>query len=113
MDDSSIFLLFRDHRVTTETLNKELSKVAQWVHQWKVFFNPKLSKQVQEIVFSRKNRATSHGGISANSMITNRENVLKYLGLLLDAMLNFVEHLDAQIKIAKKGISLLRKLHLS
>ena len=48
-------------------------------------------------------------------MIINRENVLKNLGLLLDVRLNFVAHINVQIKKKKinKGISVIRKLHLS
>ena len=46
-------------------------------------------------------------------MIINRENVLKHLGLLLDVGLNFVEYINAQIKKANEGISVIRKLHLS
>ena len=46
-------------------------------------------------------------------MIINRENVLKHLGLLLDIRLNFVEHINVQIKIGTKGISAKRIFHLS
>ena len=46
-------------------------------------------------------------------MIINWENVLKHLGLLLDVGLNFVEHINEQIKEANKGIILIRKFHLS
>ena len=37
-------------------------------------------------------------------MIINRGNVLKHLGFLLDVRLNFVEHINAQIKKANKSI---------
>ena len=113
MDDASIFSVVRDPRVTAETLNEDLSKVSQWTHQWKRLFNAYYSKQDQEIVDSRKNRVTNHGSISLNNMIINRENVLKHLGLLLDVRLNFVEHINAQMKKANKGINIIRKLHLS
>ena len=98
-DDTSLFSVVRDPRVTAETLNEDLSKVSLWAHQWKMLFNPDSSKQAQEIVFSRKNKASNHGSISLiNNMIINRENVLKHLGLLLDVRPKCV---DAQINKAK------------
>ena len=76
-----------------------------------MLFNPDSSKQVQKIVFSWKNRATSHGSILLSNMIRNWENVLKHVSLLLYVRLKFVEHLNEQIKEASKGIILMRKLH--
>ena len=46
-------------------------------------------------------------------MIINRENVLQHLGMLLDVRLNFVEHTNAKIEKANKGIVFIIKLHLS
>lgn len=40
-------------------------------------------------------------------MIINRENVLQHLGMLLDVRLNFVEHINAKIEKANKGIVLI------
>ena len=112
-NDTSLFSVVRDPRVTAETLNEDLSKMSQCAHQWKILFNSDSSKQAQKIVFSRNKRATNHGNILLNNMIINKGNVLKHLGFLLDARLNFVEHKNAQIKKANKSISVIRKLHLS
>ena len=76
-------------------------------------FNPDSLKQARETVFSWMNGATNYGKISLNNIIINRENVLKHLRLLLDIRLNFVEHINVQIKTENKGISVIRKLHLS
>ena len=54
-DDTSIFSVVRDRRVTRETLNEGLSKVSQWAHQWKRLINTNSSKQAQKVVLSRKN----------------------------------------------------------
>ena len=32
-------------------LNKDLQKIGEWEHQWKMSFNPDLNKQVQEVFF--------------------------------------------------------------
>ena len=112
-DDTSLFLVVQDLRVTTETHNEDLSKVAQWVHQWNMLFNLHLSKQSLEILFSRKSRTINQGSISLNNIIITRENVLKHLGLLLIVRLNFVEHINVQIKKRTKGTKAIRIFYLS
>ena len=74
-DDTSLFSVVRNPRVTTKVLDEDLSKALPWARQWKMLLNSDSSKQAQEIVFSWKN---NHGSISLNSMIINRENVLKH-----------------------------------
>lgn len=86
-DQASIFTIAHDPTVTRGTLNQNLTKAFQWVHQLKVLFDPDSSKQATAIVFSRKNSAISHGSMSFNKMIISRRNVLKRLGLLLDLSL--------------------------
>ena len=63
-----------------------------------MLFNPDSSKQVQEILFSWKNRVTNHGSIWLNNVIINMGNVLKHLGLFFNVRLDFIEHINAQIK---------------
>ena len=63
-----------------------------------MLFNSGSSKQAQEIIISRKNRATNYGSISLNNMILNRKDVLKHPDLLHDVRLSFVEQINVQIK---------------
>ena len=107
-DDAWLFSFIHDPRVTTKTLNEDLSKVSRWAHQWKMLFNSDSSKQAQETAFSRKNRGSNHGSISFNNMIISKENVPKHLGLLLDVRLNLVEHINAQIKNVFANRSILK-----
>ena len=41
-------------------LNNDLYQINNWVYQWKMSFNPDPSKQVQEIIFSRKTEKIYH-----------------------------------------------------
>ena len=52
-DDTFIFSVVHDVDLSAKQLN-DLNKISEWVFQWKMAFNPDLSKQAQEIVFSRK-----------------------------------------------------------
>ena len=46
-------------------------------------------------------------------MPLNRKNTQKYLGLYLDAKLNFSDHRNEKIKKAVKGISVVKKLNVT
>ena len=53
-NDTSIFLVVRDSSSSLLSLNEDLSKISQWGYKLKMFFNPDVSKQTHEFVFSRK-----------------------------------------------------------
>ena len=44
-DDTSLFSIIHDTTTTVYELNKDLRKIAEWKHQWKMSFNPDLNKQ--------------------------------------------------------------------
>ena len=55
-DDSSHFTCVKGINETHETLVKDLHIVTDWAHQWKMVFNPNLTKQAIEIIFSVKKK---------------------------------------------------------
>ena len=55
---------------------------------------------MQEIVFSCKTRATNHGTIYFNNAPVIRENIQKHLCLFPDSKLNFLNHINEEIKKA-------------
>ena len=59
-----------------------------------MLFNPDISKQVQEIIFSRKKNNTSHPSLYFNDTRMQRQSLQKHLGLLLNEKLSFLEHTD-------------------
>ena len=50
-DDTSLFSVVHDVNTSAKELNDDLKKVNDWAFQWKMSFNPDLSKQALE--FSR------------------------------------------------------------
>ena len=70
-------------------------------------FNPDVSKQVQEVIFSRKKNIKNHPIVSFNNLPIKRKSTEKHLGLLLDEKLNFSEHINEKLKKATKSINLL------
>ena len=76
-------------------------------------FNPDVSKQAQEIIFSRKKNINNHPVVFFNNLSINRNSTQKHLGLLLDEKLNFSVHVNDKLKKVTKSINLLRKLNLT
>ena len=74
-------------------------------------FNPDKSKQVQEVIFSRKTKTVIHSPAIFNNMLVVRSSCQKHLGIYLDEKLNFSNHIKKNISKANKGIGILRKFY--
>ena len=55
-DDSSLFIKVRDIEETQTQLMDDLEKITSWARQWKMEFNPDISKQAIEVIFSHKKK---------------------------------------------------------
>ena len=97
--------------LSATNLNNDLSKINASMNQWKMTFSPYLSKQTQEVVFSRKTKKTSHPPLNFNNISVQQVQFQKHLGVYLDDKLDFREHLQNIVqKKINKTISLLHKL---
>ena len=112
-DNTSIFSVVKDHLNSSNKLNEDLSKISLWAYQWKMSFNHDVSKQAQEVIFSRKKNIGNHPAVFFNNLPINRKSTQKHLGLLLYEKLNFSEHISEKLKKVTKSINLLRKLNLT
>ena len=59
-DDASLFIKVTDVDAAHETLINDLGKITAWANQWKMKFNPDISKQAVEIIFSNKYKKPNH-----------------------------------------------------
>ena len=59
-DNTSLFSTISSPAISSSNLNEDLLKITQWAYQWKMLFNPDITKQAQGIIFSRKKIDTSH-----------------------------------------------------
>ena len=75
-----------------------------------MIFNPDLSKQAQEVIFSRKTNKISHPTTTFNTVPVARTSCQKHLGLHLDEKLNFSQHINIKISKANKGIGIIKRL---
>ena len=62
--------------------------------------NPDVSKQVQEVIFSRKQAKSVHPNPVSNNTPVHQTHCQKYLGVYLDMKLNFKLHIKEKISKA-------------
>ena len=48
-DDTMIFSIVKDPKISANDLNHDLETIRQWANQWKLEFNPEPTKQATEI----------------------------------------------------------------
>ena len=108
--DTSLFSIVNDANKSFQNLSNDLCVISNWAYQWKMSFNPDRSKQAQEVIFSRKTSSQSHPVLTFDNSPVTETTHHKHLGLILDAKLNFKEHLKEKMSKAYKGIAVLRKL---
>ena len=91
--DASVFSIVQNVNTSASHLNSGLSKISNWVFEWKMGFDPDSSKQAQEVILSCKIQKTCHPFIYFNNKSVKQVPSQKHLGMILDKKLNFQEHL--------------------
>ena len=110
VDDTSLFSTVYDPNMSADQLDKELRKISERAYKWKMIFNPDLSKQVKEVIFSRKTNTISHLTTTFNTVPVACTLCQKHLGLYLNGKLNFSHHINVKISKANKGIGIIKRL---
>ena len=68
------------------------------------------SKQAAQVIFSHKLEQQVHPKIYFNNNEVTEVREHKHLGLILDSELSFASHINEKIKIARKGIGIIKYL---
>ena len=76
----------------------------------KMSFDPYLSKQAQEVIFSRKSKRSAHPLLVFSNNNVSQTYSQKRLGVILDFKLTFEEHLNNVLAKVNKAVGLLCKL---
>ena len=109
-DIKVFFTTVYDINEAANSLNNDLVKITQWAYQWKMSFNPDISKQAHEVIFSRKRSIVIHPPLNLNNIPVAQTNSQEHLGMQLDRKLNFEEHLSKVESKINKAIGIIRKL---
>ena len=109
-DDTSLFAMVHDPTLSAKILNDDLTRISELAHRWKMLFNPGITKQAQEVIFSRKNTKNDHPIVYFNEAPVAHTTCQKHLRMHLDEKLNFSHHVKEKITKANKRMGLIRKL---
>ena len=109
-DEISLFSKVYDSNVSVRQLSNDLQNMTVWAHNWKMIFNPDISKQAQEVVFSRKTDKVNHMLFTFNAIRVAQSSHQKRLGLHLYEKLNFSHHIKEILFKVNKEIDIIRKL---
>ena len=74
-----------------------------------MIFNLDLTKQAQEVIFTRKVKKLLHPTLFLNNIMLSNSFFQKHLGLTLDIKLNFSKHIESITKKISKIMGFLRK----
>ena len=96
--------------MSTDQLDKDLKKISHWAYKWRMLFNPDLSKQAREVIFSRKTNKIVPPTATFNTVPVARTSCQKHLGLHLDEKLNFSQHINLKISKTNKGTGIIKRL---
>ena len=77
-DDTSLFAVVNNIHTSATTLSQDLNAITNWAFQWKMIFNPDLSKQAQEVIFSRKIKKLLHPTLLFNDIPLSNSLFQKY-----------------------------------
>ena len=93
-NNTSLFNIVNCGNSSTSTLNSGLLKIQDWAYERKMSFNLDRTKQAQQIVLSRKKKATTHQPLFFNNSEIKLSWNHKHLGLTVDSKLSFNEHIN-------------------
>ena len=108
-DDTFIFRIVDPS--STDALNRDLERITQWANQWKMVFNPDMSKQAVGVIFTRGNtNRILPSRLVFNGFPVKIVHETKHIGMILDEKLNFESHLRGKMAKASQGLGLLKQL---
>ena len=93
---------------STTLLNDDLAKITQWAWQWKMLFNPDISKQAVEVIFSNKSNPTTFDPLTFHEIPVKQVSGTTHLGMSLDYALKFKDHIYEKLAKARQGLGLMK-----
>ena len=90
-DDTSLFSVVNNIHTSATTLSQDLWSITNWAFQWKMIFNPDLSKQAQEVIFSRKIKKLLHPTLLLNNIPLSNSLFQKHLGTFIRSQLDYAD----------------------
>ena len=92
-DDSNLFLTGKSITTLIDIMNRELSKIIEWLHSNKLSLN--VSKTQYMIFGSKKNTTNMHKSVTINNIVLNKVETIKFLGVIIDSKLTWSNHISS------------------
>ena len=106
-DDTTVIIKDKDISILLQTLNVELEKLSIWLKANKLSLN---AKKTYYLVFHRARiKINITAVVIMNDTLLNRANQVKYLGIIIDHKLNWVQHITYVKNKIAKGIDIMYK----
>ena len=106
-DDTTVIIKDKDISILLQTLNVELEKLSIWLKANKLSLN---AKKTYYLVFHRARiKINITADVIMNDTLLNRANQVKYLGIIIDHKLNWVQHTTYIKNKIAKGIGIMYK----
>lgn len=93
MTRPSLFAKVNGVLVTQQKLSDDLKTITKWANQWKMKFNPDITKQAVEVIFTTKYKKDEHLYLTFNNIPVARQDATKHIGMILDEKLTFRKHI--------------------
>ena len=94
-DDTFIFRIADQQ--STQLLNSDLESITSWAWDWKMLFNPDISKQALEVIFSNKKNISTFQPLVFNTIPVKQVSETMHIGMILDCRLNFDSHIEKKL----------------
>ena len=75
-----------------------------------MLFNPDISKQAVEIIFSNKRNKSALTPLVFNNIPVKLVKETKHLGMILDSELSFASHFEGKLAKSRQGLGLMKQL---
>ena len=105
-DDTNVFITGKNIPNLITVMNNELSKLSEWMNVNELSLNVKKTKYM---LFCIKNPHIEGGNILLNGEIIDKVNHFKFLGVIIDSHLSWMDHVQHIRKKISKGIGILYK----
>ena len=96
--------------MSADQLDQDMKKISNRAYIWKMIFDPDLSKQAQNVIFSRKTFKINQPITTFNTIPVARTPYQKHLDLYPDEKLIFNHHINVKLSKAQKGIGIIKGL---
>ena len=109
-DAVSLVHIVEDPSTCFDELQHDLNTIPEWANQWCLRFNPDITKQAVEVIFSIKTTPPPHPSLMFNNIPVKLVNEHKHRGIILDKQLSFTSHINSKLSIARRGLGIILRL---